>query len=96
MQTFESRLPAIAILGGSDALEADGPTGARLLAAAAHAHTLTLHAENRADGGSDTAKVSQLSEMLALGEAEALAALEACGFDLEQAAARLMAQMSFD
>ena len=57
-------------------------------------HTLTLHAENRADGGSDTAKVSQLSEMLAVGEAEALAALEACGFDLEQVAARLMAQMS--
>ena len=57
-------------------------------------HTLTLHAENRADGGSDTAKVSQLSEMLAVGEAEALAALEACGFDPEQAAARLMAQMS--
>ena len=27
--------------------------------------------------------------MLAVGEAEALAALEACGFDLEQAAARL-------
>jgi hypothetical protein len=57
---------------------------------------LARHAENAAAGSSETAKVARLSEALAVGEAVALAALQAAEFDLERATAQLMVRAEVD